>query len=188
MTKFTLAKQQSEQSIVELSTRKTYIKEILNYSQQCENMEQNIFRLSKLRNVSLQIVLKEKNFGLLTMTLITMDITPHQVGEGATKYDYDEVYQLWLEGKTPQELSKITGASDGTIQSILRASSVPSEKIHERAHSKPVIQFTTKGEYVCTHPSANAAGRALGLVNGSNIIKCCLGGNKDLKGLYLEIC
>jgi hypothetical protein len=26
-------------------------------------------------------------------------------GEGATKYDYDEVYQLWLEGKTPQELS-----------------------------------------------------------------------------------
>ena len=103
-------------------------------------------------------------------------------GEGAIKYDYDEVYQLWLEGKTPQELSELTGASDGTIQNILRANSVPSEKIHERAHSKPVIQFTAKGEYVCTHPSANAAGRALGLINGSNIIKCCLGEIKTSKG------
>lgn len=103
-------------------------------------------------------------------------------GEGATKYDYDEVYQLWLEGKTPQELSKFTGASDGTIQNILRANSILPEKIHERAHSKPVIQFTTKGEYVYTYPSANAAGRALGLINGSNIIKCCLGEIKTSKG------
>lgn len=103
-------------------------------------------------------------------------------GEGATKYDYDEVYQLWIEGKTPQELSELTGASDGTIQNILRANSVPPEKIHERAHSKPVIQFTIKGEYVCIYPSANAAGRALGLVNGSNIIACCNGKLKSSSG------
>lgn len=103
-------------------------------------------------------------------------------GEGSTKYDYDEVYQLWLEGYTPQELKGLTGASDGTIQNILRANSVSHQEIRERAHSRPVIQFNQSGDFVQMFPSANAAGRYLGLANGSNIIKCCLGDIKTSKG------
>ena len=103
-------------------------------------------------------------------------------GEGATKYDYDEVYQLWLDGKTPQELSKITGASNGTIQNILRANSVSHKEIHNRIHAKPVIQFSKEGDFIQIFESASEAGRAMGQTNGSNIIACCNGKLKSSSG------
>lgn len=103
-------------------------------------------------------------------------------GEGATKYDYDEVYQLWLDGKTPQELSKITGASNGTIQNILRANSVCHKEIHNRIHAKPVIQFSKEGDFIQIFESASEAGRATGQINGSNIVACCNGKLKSSSG------
>lgn len=103
-------------------------------------------------------------------------------GEGATLYQYEEIVELWNEGKNITEICKELGCCDTTVQTVLRANGVTYMDHMIRNQGKPVEQYTTKGEFVASYSCANEAGRSLGLVNGGNIIKCCLGEIKTSKG------
>lgn len=52
---------------------------------------------------------------------------------------------------------------------------------NKRATRNPVNQYTLDGELVCTYSSASEAGRKVG-TSGSNIIQCCKGNYKTIKG------
>ena len=103
-------------------------------------------------------------------------------GEGSTLYQYEEIVELWNEGKNITEICKELGCCDTTVQTALHANGVTYIDHMVRNQGKPVEQYTTKGEFVASYSCANEAGRSLGLANGGNIIKCCLGEIKTSKG------
>lgn len=103
-------------------------------------------------------------------------------GEGISQYNYEEIYDLWLDGDDITTICKKMGCCDATAQSALKSFGITIADHTTRRCGRPVEQYTKEGHFVAKYDSANAAGRALGLVNGGNIIKCCLGEIKTSKG------
>ena len=103
-------------------------------------------------------------------------------GEGLNQYKYEEIYDLWLDGNDITTICEKIGCCDTTVQSALQSFGITIADHTTRRCGKPVEQYTKDGRFVAKYDSANAAGRALGLVNGGNIIKCCLGEIKTSKG------
>lgn len=103
-------------------------------------------------------------------------------GEGSSLYSYEDIYELWEEGYTTSQICEKLGCCDATVHTALQRYNIGRIDHINRIFAKPVEQYRTNGELVATYPSANAAGHSLGLANGSNILKCCLGEIKTSKG------
>ena len=93
-------------------------------------------------------------------------------GEGSSLYSYEDIYELWEEGYTTSQICEKLGCCDATVHTALQRYNIGRIDHINRIFAKPVEQYRTNGELVATYPSANAAGRSLGLANGSNILKC----------------
>lgn len=103
-------------------------------------------------------------------------------GEGATQYQYEDILELWNEGKNIAEICEELGCCDTTAHTALQMNGITYADHVVRNQGKPVEQYTQDGKFIARYACANEAGRSLGLVNGGNIIKCCLGEIKTSKG------
>lgn len=96
-------------------------------------------------------------------------------GEGTQQYDYNLFFLLWNKGKTITEICEETGASDTTVQVALKTFGITYKDHINRIFATPVLQYNKDGKFIKKYDSANDAGRAMGKINGGNIIKCCKG-------------
>lgn len=103
-------------------------------------------------------------------------------GEGGLQHDYDRIWQLWQEGLTIKLICEEVGCCSTTAQTALKQHGIERKDYINRVFAKEVEQYTPNGQLVATFSSANEAGRKMGLVNGSNILKCCRGEIKTSKG------
>ena len=103
-------------------------------------------------------------------------------GEGSSRHDYQNIYELWCSMKTVQEICEIIGCCNTTVYNALKSYDIEYVDYINRKFARPVLQFSQNGDFIARYDSANAAGRALGLINGSNIIKCCKREIKTSKG------
>lgn len=103
-------------------------------------------------------------------------------GEGKKNYDYRKIYELWEEGTSTKEIMKKLGCCNTTIQAALKKYGIQYIDYINRTFAKPVLQYSRDGIFIREYKSINEAGKALGLVNGTNIGKCCRGEIKTSKG------
>lgn len=96
-------------------------------------------------------------------------------GEGTQQYDYNLFFLLWNKGKTVAEICEKTGASNTTVQVALKNFGVAYKDYINRTFAMPVLQYNKNGKFIKRYNSANEAGRAMGKINGGNIVKCCKG-------------
>lgn len=103
-------------------------------------------------------------------------------GEGTNEYNYDEIYELWLNGENVEQICKNIHCCNATVQNALRSKGIKYIDHVNRTFAKPVIQYDKSGGFIARYNSANEAGRAMGRINGTNIIKCCKGEIKTSLG------
>lgn len=94
-------------------------------------------------------------------------------GDGALKYDYSLIVQLWTEGKSILDISEITGAERHTVTRVLKNNNISEEEIYRRDHGKSVLQYTTEGIFVNKFCSLTDASEQFDKDNISNIKSCC---------------
>ena len=101
---------------------------------------------------------------------------------------YKIIKMLWDEGKLQNEIKKITGYNIETVHAYLIKYGVSKEEIRQRANiaiakskSKPILQYSTTGEFIKEWPSAKIAGEILEL-NSRNISSVCSGKRKTCGG------
>ena len=94
-------------------------------------------------------------------------------GDGALKYDYLLIMQLWNDGKSILDISKIIGADRHTIAKVLKVNNIHEEEIYRRSHGKSVLQYTIDGILVNKFYSLTDASEQFGQNNISNIKSCC---------------
>lgn len=103
-------------------------------------------------------------------------------GEGANRYDYDKILELWNDGKTVEQICNELSCCSTTVQSALKSKGIKHIDHINRIFAKPVLQYDVEGNFIARYNSVNEAGRAMGKVNGGNITKCCLGEIKTSLG------
>lgn len=103
-------------------------------------------------------------------------------GEGGFQHDYEKIYSLWCEGLSVKDICKEMGCCAATALTALSQHGITRIDYVNRVFAREVEQYTKDGQLLNTFASANEAGRSLGLVNGSNILKCCRGQIKTSKG------
>lgn len=103
-------------------------------------------------------------------------------GEGINEYDYNEIYKLWCSGKSVEQICEDINCCNTTVQNALKTKGIKYIDHINRIFAKPVLQYSTSGQFIAKYNSANEAGRVLGRLNGSNIIKCCKGEIKTSLG------
>lgn len=103
-------------------------------------------------------------------------------GEGAALYDYEKIYDLWMDNLSVKQICNKLKCCSSTVQNALKRYGIEYLDYINRTFARPVIQYTISGNFVAKYNSANEAGRAIGLANGGNIIKCCRGLLKTSKG------
>lgn len=105
-------------------------------------------------------------------------------GEGTSKINKQEIYNLWNEGLGSIKISKITGHCISSIKKILNTFSEYSKEVdHVRNTGKIVYQFNEKGELLNSFPSITNAARFVN-VDPSVINKCCHGQKQSAAGFF----
>ena len=112
-------------------------------------------------------------------------------GDGKRYCDYDVVFGLWQEGKSIEQIHKITKYDKGHISNILSTYEISSSEKKNRFYkrvSKPVKQIDINtGEVVAIYDSANEAARQLGHINkNAGIGKACRGEKEQAYGYKWE--
>lgn len=105
-------------------------------------------------------------------------------GEGVTKYNYEEVLQLWNEGYPIKFIAQKLGAHPDIIGQIIRIQGVTKEEIYHRGagnNRKIIGQYDKQGNLIAIFPSGSEAARQTGNAQ-ANISKCCLGKTKSCGG------
>lgn len=112
-------------------------------------------------------------------------------GDGTVYSDYDLVAALYKDGKTFEEISKITGYARETIQAALMNNGISKEEIAwiaRHRHVKPVAQLNKEtGEIIAVFPSIQEAERQVG--GNRHIAQVCSGKRKSANGFgwkYIE--
>lgn len=105
-------------------------------------------------------------------------------GEGASKINKQEIFQLWSEGFGSLEIAKRTGHLTFSIRSILNTFDEYSKEIDfARNTGNTVFQYNENGELICSYPSISYAARQVG-VDPSVINKCCHGQKQSAAGSF----
>lgn len=105
-------------------------------------------------------------------------------GEGASKINKQEIYNLWNDGLGSVKISKLTGHSISSIKKILDTFSKYSKEIDfARNTGKIVYQFNEKGELLNSFPSITNAAKSVN-VDPSVINKCCHGQKQSAAGFF----
>lgn len=111
-------------------------------------------------------------------------------GEGNSRFDLEEIYNLWKQGKSHQEIIKEVGCSDITIQRALDSFNIEEiERIRCQAgryHIQKVYQYDLEGNFIQEYESYSEAGRQLNIPH-CNIIKCIRGKRKSAGGFQWSI-
>lgn len=103
-------------------------------------------------------------------------------GSYGWKFNPDEIYRLWDEGKSIKEIQIILGCSEQLISNRLKG-----YKDYDRAtafarnFSMPIYQYSLLGEYINFFPSASAAAKALGHNRNDTILACA---NNKINSAY----
>lgn len=96
-------------------------------------------------------------------------------GDGCPKYNREEIYNLWNEGKGIQQIKEIVGCDNSTIQKILNSYNINGmDRIKRQAgtyHLQEVHKYDLDGYYIESYISYSEAGR-LNNIPHANIIKC----------------
>ena len=110
-----------------------------------------------------------------------------QGGDGCQKFDWDKIVQLWNEGKTPGEISRILSCSYSTVSDALTQNKIDGmDRIKVSAgqyHIKEVYQFDKNGVLLNNYKSAAEAEKQTGIAH-SNII-ACLKGRRNTAGGFI---
>lgn len=105
-------------------------------------------------------------------------------GEGASKINKQEIFQLWSEGFGSLEIAKQTGHLAFSIRSILNTFDEYSKEVDfARNTGNTVFQYNENGELICSYPSISYAARQVG-VDPSVINKCCHGQKQSAAGSF----
>ena len=105
-------------------------------------------------------------------------------GEGVSKINKQEIYNLWNDGLGSVKISKLTGHSISSIKKILDTFSKYSKEIDfARNTGKIVHQFNEKGELLNSFPSITNAAKSVN-VDPSVINKCCHGQKQSAAGFF----
>ncbi len=110
-------------------------------------------------------------------------------GEGHIRYDTLQMYELWQQGYSGQEIERIMNIkrSNLLLNRLRSANLVTQDEINERirinskkTNSDPVLQYNLNNELIREYNSAAEAGR-INNFSSSNIRACCRG---ELKTAY----
>lgn len=105
-------------------------------------------------------------------------------GEGTSKINKQEIFQLWSEGFGSLEIAKQTGHLAFSIRSILNTFDKYSKEIDfARNTGNTVFQYNENGELICSYPSISYAARQVE-VDPSVINKCCHGQKQSAAGYF----
>lgn len=102
-------------------------------------------------------------------------------GEGAVKFNQQEITELWSSGKTIAEICEIIGAERHTISRVLSMHGVTTQQMKERGSGRPVLQYSLDGNFIRRYSSITLATQNMGKDNISNIRSCC---NKTSTSAY----
>ena len=102
-------------------------------------------------------------------------------GEGAVKFNQQEISELWNSEKTIAEICEIIGAERHTVGKVLSALGVTTQQMKERGNGRPVLQYSLDGNFIRRYSSITLATQNMGKDNISNIRSCC---NKTSTSAY----
>lgn len=112
-----------------------------------------------------------------------------QGGSGRQLYDYEEVYNLYQEGKTITEIIQIVGCADVTVQRALNKYKIDGKDRIKRSagkyHIKKIAQYDKQHNLIQVFDSIADAERQTN-VSHSNIIANCKGRRKTAGGYIWE--
>lgn len=105
-------------------------------------------------------------------------------GEGASKINKQEIFQLWSKGFGSLEIAKQTGHVPFSIRSILNTFNEYSKEVDfARNTGNTIFQYNENGELIGSYPSISYAARQVG-VDPSVINKCCHGQKQSAAGFF----
>lgn len=112
-----------------------------------------------------------------------------QGGSGCQLYDYEEIYNLYNEGKTITEIIQIIGCSNETVQRALNKYDIEGKDRIKRSagkyHIKTVAQYDKQHNLIQIFDSIAEAERQTG-IHHSNIVNNCKGIRKSAGGYIWE--
>ena len=94
-------------------------------------------------------------------------------GDGAIKFNQEQMAELWNEGKTVAKICDLTGAERHTVSKILNLYGITTQQQKERSSGRPVLQYTLDGNFIKRYSSLTLATQSMGKDNISNIRSCC---------------
>ena len=105
-------------------------------------------------------------------------------GEGSSKINRQEIFNLWNSGLGSLEISKQTGHLAFSVRKILDTFDEYSKEIDfARNTGNTVFQYNESGELINSYPSISYAARKVG-VDPSVINKCCHGHKQSAAGFF----
>ena len=108
-------------------------------------------------------------------------------GQGANgwKFNPEEIYQLWDEGYTCQDIQKEIGCSQQLISDRLKNyknyNKTNASLRNFIKNNQTVYRYSLAGEYIDSFPCASVAAKTLGHNSGDNILDCI---HKKIKSAY----
>ena len=96
-------------------------------------------------------------------------------GEGAIKFDQQEIVSLWESGKAIAEICEIIEAERHTVSKVLIEHGITTKQMKERGSGRPVLQYDLNGNFIRRYFSITLATQSMGKDNISNIRSCCNG-------------
>ena len=105
-------------------------------------------------------------------------------GEGTSKINKQEIFDLWDKGFGSLKIAKQTGHTSLSIKKILETFKNYSKEIDfARNTGNTVFQYDENGKLINSYPSISYAARQVG-VNSSIINKCCHGEKQSAAGFF----
>ena len=104
-------------------------------------------------------------------------------GSDGIKIDYNKIFELWQDGNNLEDISKKMNIDRHAAAKALKSFDITELEIKTRALGRPVIQYTTKGEFVARYDSISEAGRIAGQTDNPSCIRsACVGTNVSAYG------
>jgi hypothetical protein len=105
-------------------------------------------------------------------------------GEGSSKINKYELYELWLSGKGSVEIARLTGHLELSVRNNLQTFNEYNKELDfARNTGTKVYCYNENGELICEYPSIAYASKMVG-VDSSIISKCCNKTKKSAGGYF----
>lgn len=105
-------------------------------------------------------------------------------GEGSSKINKYELYELWMSGKGSVEIARLTGHLELSVRNNLQTFNEYNKELDfARNTGTKVYCYNENGELICEYPSIAYASKVAG-VDSSIISKCCNKTKKSAGGYF----